>query len=616
MTLESLLESIPRNPGCYLMKDARGKVLYVGKAASLRPRVRSYFQPSADHSPRIAAMVARVADIDLVLTTSEVEALVLESNLIKRHRPRYNVMLRDDKRYPYLKFTVERFPQLVECRRIEPDGARYFGPYTNAGAMRRFDRLIRRLFKIRRCAYNLSGEPMMRPCLDHHLGLCDAPCAALIGQADYAGLVESAVDLLRGRVGAVLDDLEVDMRAAAEALDFERAAELRDLLADVRLATERQRIVFAQPIDLDALAVAQHDDVSCVQVFFVREGRVIGDHHATVEGTAQDHAGVPLRAFLTSYYQRATDVPPHILLSSPIEDAEAVGAWLSERVGRKIELHVPERGDKRALVDMVRANADESLRAWLADRDQQRQRAEEATEDLRERLGLPHTPFRLECYDIATLGGRQNVGSMVVFVDGRPSRRDYRQFKVHLETDAPNDYAMMREVLTRRLTRAVESDPKWLPLPDLLVVDGGKGQLGVAQAVCAELGLQQVPLAALAKQQEHLFVPGHAEPVVLEGRMPALRLLRSIRDEAHRVANTFHQRLRRGAGLRSVLDDIPGVGPARRTQLLSHFRSTDAIRAAALDDIAALPGLNKSVAARILAFLNQEDVESAEGDDS
>ena len=603
MTLDPLLESLPRSPGCYLMRDARGKVLYVGKAASLRPRVRSYFQPGANHSPRIAAMVERVADIDLLVTGSEVEALVLEANLIKRHRPRYNVMLRDDKRYPYLKLTPEAFPQLVECRRLEPDGCRYFGPYTNAGAMRRFERLIRRLFRLRRCTYALTGEPLMRPCLDHHLGLCDAPCAGLIDAAAYGELVEAAVELLRGRVGTVLEQLEADMTAAAAELDFERAAELRDLLADVKLAVERQRIVSTQALDLDAVAVAQHQDISCVQVFFVREGRVIGDHRAVVEGTAEDLAGVPLRAFVTSFYEDATEVPPLLLLSGPIDDPGAVGAWLAERVGHKVELAVPERGEKRQLIELVRANAEESLRQWLADRDQQRLRAEEATSDLRDRLDLPRTPFRLECYDIATLMGDQNVGSMVVFVDGRPSKRDYRQFKVRLETDAPNDYAMMREVLTRRLQNALDGDPKFLPLPDLLVVDGGKGQLGVAIEVCAALGLQQIPLAALAKQHEHIFVPARPDPVVLEGRMPALRLLRAIRDEAHRVANTFHQRLRRSSSLRSILDEIPGVGPQRRTNLLMHFRSTAAIAKAEIDEIAAVPGLNRVVAEKIKRWL-------------
>ena len=607
MSLATTLANLPRNPGCYLMRDARGKVLYVGKAASLRSRVRSYFQPGAQHSPRIATMVARVADLDVVVTASEVEALVLEATLIKEHRPRYNVMLRDDKRYPYLKLTVEPFPQLVECRQVGADGARYFGPYTNAGAMRRVERLIRRLFRLRRCTYALTGADDLRPCLDHHLGLCDAPCAGRITPEAYQTLVRGASDLLRGRTEALLADLSRRMGAAAEALDFEQAAALRDLAADVRLVTERQRIVSAQPFDADCLAVAQHDDLSCVQVFFVREGRVVGDHHVVLDGTAQDLAGVPLRAFLLDHYTRAADFPPLVLLGSPIDDADAVAGWLSERAGCRVELAVPERGDKRQLLELVRQNAEESLRADLADRDRLRQRAEEALTDLRERLDLPRTPYRVECFDIATLGGHQNVGSMVVFVDGRPAKSEYRRFKVRLATDAPNDYAMMREVLLRRLTKAVEGDARFLPLPDLLLVDGGKGQLGVASEVCRELGLHPIPLAALAKQHEHLFVPGRSEPLVLHARMPALRLLRAARDEAHRFANAYTQRLHRGAALRSVLDDIPGVGSKRRTQLLAHFRSTAAVAAASVEEIAALPGFNRAVAEAIVAHLSAVD---------
>lgn len=615
MTLESLLESLPRSPGCYLMKDARGKVLYVGKAASLRSRVRSYFQPSADHSPRIATMVAKVADIDLVVTASEVEALVLEASLIKQHKPRFNVMLRDDKRYPYLKLTQEAFPQLVEVRQPAADGARYFGPFTNAGAMRRVERLIRRLFRLRRCTYNLSETTGLRPCLDHHIGLCDAPCAGLIGEPAYAELVAGAVDLLRGRTDELLVDLEGRMTAAAAELEFEQAADFRDLLASVKLVTARQRIVSATAFDADVLAVAQHDDLSCVQVFFVRQGRVIGDHSVVLDGTAHDTAGVPLRAFVLSYYATAADLPPSVLLGAPIDDPEAVALWLGEQAGRKVELAVPERGEKRQLVELVRTNAEESLRQHLVDRDHQRQRSEEAVTDLRDRLDLPRTPFRIECYDIATLGGDNNVGSMVVFIDGRPSKRDYRQFKIRLDADAPNDYAMMREMLTRRLEKALAGDEKFLPLPDLLLVDGGKGQLGVAREVCQALDLHHVPLASLAKQHEHIFVPGSSEPIVLDARTPALRLLRSARDEAHRFANSAHQRLRRTASLRSILDDIPGVGAKRRTLLLAHFRSTEAIAAATIEEIAAVPGLNRPTAEAVKRHLSAPDAAAVEADE-
>lgn len=601
--LDASLRALPTAPGVYLMKDAAGNVLYVGKASSLRNRVRSYFQPGQRHGPRLRALVGRVAKVDTIVTASEIEALVLEANLIKEHRPRYNVRLRDDKRYPLLKLTAERFPQLVECRRPEPDGARYFGPFTDAGAMRQVGKLLRRLFQIRTCSFDLTGEPQMRPCLDHHIGLCDAPCAGLSDPAAYAARCDRAAAFLRGDVGDIPERLAAEMQQAAEQLDFERAAELRDLLADVEKVIARQRVVSGRRLDADALAVAQHEDVSCVQLMFVRGGKVVGDHHVIVEGTADDTADVPLRAVITAYYQESTDIPPRLLISTPIEDAAGIGQWLSQRAGRKVELHVPERGEWYQLLGLVAENARVSLTAHLADQDQSRQRAEQAVVDLREQLGLGRTPFRIECFDIATLQGDLSVGSMVVFEDGRPLRRAYRQFRIKQPADAPNDYAMMREVLTRRLRRALDADPKFLPLPDLLVVDGGKGQLGVALAVCTELGLQQVPLAALAKQQEQLYVPGRSDPLLLDPRGAALRLLRALRDEAHRFANTFHRRLRRSATLHSILDEIPGVGPRRRTLLLSHFRSTEAIRNASIEELAALPGMNRPAAEAVKRYL-------------
>ncbi len=601
------LSALPTRPGVYLMKDAEGAVLYVGKAANLRTRVRSYFQPGADHGPRIAVLVRRVAEVDVRVTASEVEALVLEATLVKEHQPRYNVRLRDDKHFPYLKLTAERFPQMVECRAMEPDGGRYFGPYTDAGAMRRADKLVRRLFHVRSCTFELTGEPQMRPCLDHHLGLCDAPCAGLISAGAYARQVEQAAQVLAGRADDVIERLSGEMSEAAAALEFERAAELRDLIASLRKLTAEQRVVSTSRTEADVLAVAQHEDLSCVQVFFVRDGRVTGDQRVILEGALDALPATPLRSFILRHYADGAPIPRRLLLPAPVEDQPVIALWLSELAGRKVELLVPERGERRRLVELVQANAAESLRRYLTDRDQQRQRSEAAVSDLRERLDLPRTPFRIECFDIATLHGRESVGSMVVLDDGRPLKSAYRRFRIRHESDEANDYAMMREVLTRRLERARAGDAKFLPLPDLLLVDGGQGQLNVAVDVCSGLGFQQLPLAALAKRHEHLYLPGRREPVVLDARMPALRLLRALRDEAHRFANTFHQRLRRGQGLTSILDEIPGVGPRRRTLLLEHFRGTEALRAASVDDIAALPGLNRRVAEAIKHHLAEGD---------
>ena len=605
MALADDLAALPVQPGVYLMKDAAGTILYIGKAASLRPRVRSYFQAGADHSPRIRLMVKRVETVDFKVTATELEALVLEANLVKEHQPRYNVRLRDDKRFPYLKLTDERFPQLVECRETARDGARYFGPYVDAGAMRTADKLIRQLYKIRSCTFDLIGGPQMRPCLDYHLELCDAPCAGLVGATTYNQKVERAAAFLRGETVGELERLEQEMQQAAEELEFERAAKLRDLIADVRKVLADQRIVSNRGLEADVFAVAQHDDLSCVQIFQVRNGKVLGDERVVYGDTADEIAGLPLRAYLLHYYATADPIPPLVLLSTPIEDPDIVAAWLTELAGRKVEVQVPERGERRQLTELVRENAADSLRRYLVDRDQAKQRAEAALTDLRDHLDLPRTPFRIECYDIATLQGEQSVGSMVVLDEGRPAKRFYRQFAIRGKYDAPNDYEMMREVLTRRLQRALDDDPKFLPLPDLLVVDGGKGQLGIAVEVCSALGLQQLPLAALAKRHEHIFVPDRSEPLVLEARMPALRVLRLLRDEAHRFANTFHQKLRRKSSLRSVLDDIPGIGPARRTALLSHFRSTDKIAAASIEELAAVPGMNRPAAERLKAYLTK-----------
>lgn len=615
MALADDMAALPVQPGVYLMKDAEGTILYVGKAAILRQRVRSYFQPGADHSPRIQLMVKRVVQVDFKVTATELEALVLEANLIKEHQPRYNVRLRDDKRFPYLKLTAETFPRLVECREPERDGARYFGPYVDAGAMRAVEQLVRRLYKIRSCTFDLRGGPQMRPCLDYHLGLCDGACAGLISAADYNRKVDQAAAFLRGETSEELDRLESEMQAAAEALEFERASQLRDLQADVRKVLAEQRIVSTSGLEADVFAVAQHDDLSCVQMFQVRSGKVLGDERVVYGDTADDIAGVPLRAYLLKYYAADVHLPPLVLLSSPIEDPEVLADWLGELAGRRIEVSTPERGERRQLVELVQMNAADSLRRYLLDRDRAKQRAEAALTDLRDELDLPRTPFRIECYDIATLQGGHSVGSLVVLSEGRPSKKDYRRFAIRASYDAPNDYEMMREVLTRRLERAVAGDPKFLPLPDLLVVDGGQGQLGIAREVTEALGLQQIPLAALAKRHEYLFRPDRPDPLVLEPRRPALRVLRLLRDEAHRFANTYHQKLRRRSSLRSVLDDIPGIGPRRRTALLSHFRSTDKIAAASLEALAAVPGMNRPAAEKLKAWLAGQGTEAPDQDE-
>jgi len=607
--LEQKLASLPTQPGVYWMKDANGAILYVGKAKSLRSRVRSYFQEKQPRSPRLRAMVDKVADIDHILTDSEVEALILESHLIKQHRPRYNVKLRDDKRYPYLHLTNERYPRLVVARQVVQDGGQYFGPYTDSGAMRRTERLIRKIFRIRSCAYDLSGDHHVRPCLDHHLGRCDAPCADLISPEEYRTLVQGAARFLEGRQEHLRKELRAAMEEAAANLEFERAAKLRDQWQAVEKVVEKQKIASFSEGDEDYVALARRDDLAAVEIFFVREGKVVGDQHVLLEGGQEEAPADLLSAFLAQYYAEVTQLPDRVLVPEALEEAEVLAAWLTEQRGKKVEVHVPQRGHKRRLLELVAKNAELALEQLQLEQAQQRQWAEQAVVELKERLGLPKNPIRIECYDISTLQGRESVGSMVVFKNGRPSKKDYRRFKIRWDTDHPDDYAMLREVLTRRLNRTLAGDPKFAEWPDLLVVDGGPGQVQVAAQVLAELGIEGVAAAGLAKRFEQVFLPGQTRPVVMDERSRGRQLLQRIRDESHRFANEYHRKLRRETAVRSILDDIPGIGEKRRTQLLAHFESTDAIKNASVEELAAVPGMNREAARAVWEYLQGEEEE-------
>lgn len=616
MGREELLRKVaqlPGGPGVYLFKDAEGKILYIGKARSLRQRVRSYFQASGEPSPRSLLLMSRVADVEVILTQSEVEALVLESQLIKVHQPRYNVRLRDDKRYPFLKLTREPFPQLTEVRRPERDGAVYFGPFTHSGSMRRMAHLLRQLFRLRSCSYALTGQEEMRPCLDYHLGLCDAPCAGKISQEAYRAQVEQAVRFLKGEHEAIKGELERKMREAAAALRFEEAARYRDALRAVEDFSASQKVVLPWEAEADVLglAVEPKEGYACVNVFFLRGGRFIGNERVLLETDSGATDAERLAAFVQQYYDNAPEVPPEIWLPFPLPEQEVVEEWLSqlrraEGKKRRVRLLAPQRGERRALLEMARLNAEEGLREHLAFLHQQRQAAQQAVVELQEALGLPRLPLRIECYDISTTQGREAVGSMVVFCEGRPFKKDYRRFRIRQGRGQPDDYAMMREVLQRRFERALAEDPKFRDFPDLLLVDGGKGQVQVAVRVLEDLGIAQVPVAGLAKRREEIFLPDRGEPILLPPESRALRLLQAVRDEAHRFANEYHRRLRHQGALHSILDDIPGIGPRRRVRLLSHFGSTAALRQASVEEIARVPGMNRALAERVLEYLREE----------
>lgn len=608
--LQQKLATLPSQPGVYLLKSAGGEVLYVGKARSLRSRVRSYFQEGQPLAPRMAALVQKIADLEYILTDSEREALILESHLIKEHRPRYNVRLRDDKRYPYLKLTSELYPQLLEVRRVEKDGARYFGPFVDSGAMRRTVQLLRQIFRLRTCSYRLTGQEELRPCLDHHLGLCGAPCNGSISPEDYGKQVEGAVRFLRGQQEEIVRELRQEMQAAAEALDFERAAKLRDQMRAVEKVVEQQKVVSPSDTHEDLLALARGEETACVEVFFVRHGKVIGEQHLAVECSPEDSDEEVLTAFLKQYYAEAPDIPPRLVLPCPLEEANLLNDWLTSLRGKRVELHVPQRGDRRRLLELVRRNAEQGLEQLLLEQAQRKDRAEEGLTELWERLNLDHPPRRIECYDISTLQGREAVGSMVVFKEGRPSKQDYRRFKVRLALDHADDYAMMREVLRRRFRAAQEGHPRFQELPDLVLVDGGPGQLNVALEVLQELGLEGVAAVGLAKRFEQVFRPGEKVPLLLEERSRARQLLQALRDEAHRFANEYHRKLRRQTSLHSILDDIPLIGPKRRTALLSHFASTEAIQRATVEELAAVPGMDRRAAEAVHRYLHQEEAEA------
>lgn len=608
--LAEKLAGLPAQPGVYLMKDGAGRVIYVGKASSLRARVRQYFQAGHTDSPRIRHLVSKIRDVETVVCANEVEALILEATLIKRHRPWYNVRLADDKAYPYLKLTNEPYPRIVMTRRVARDGARYFGPYPyhEPKLVGRTIRLIRRLFKLRTCNLEITHD-LPRPCLDYYIGQCTAPCVAWgATEEQYSAQVRQAAEFLEGRQEALVRNLRAQMQAAADALDFERAAQLRDQIRGLEALGEKQRIVSAGAEDRDILALAQDGDTGCVQVFFVRSGRVIGQEHVMLQGTRGVPSGEILSAFIGQFYDASPAPPPEILVPEPIPDREVIERWLSERRGGRVAVVQPQRGDRARLVQMARENAALHLSQETARGGDQ---VGPGARELAEVLCLETPPVRIECYDISNFQGGETVASLVVAEGGRLAKRDYRRFRMKY-TAGPDDVAMMKEVLQRRFAQArreqerLDRDEpipvKWAALPDLIVLDGGRGQLGAAREVLFEYN-HAIPAIALAKQQELIYTPDLSEPIALPRDSEALRLLQRLRDEAHRFANAYHQKLRGRRIVFSVLDEIPGVGERRKRALIRHFGSVRNIRAACVEEIAAVEGIGRTVAEKIHGYL-------------
>ena len=610
--IEQRLQVTPERPGVYLMKDARGSVLYVGKASVLRNRLRTYFGAPSGQANKTRRMMGHVNDFEYIVTDSEAEALILENTLIKRYRPRYNARLKDDKTYPYLKIDLaEEYPRVYITRKVNQDGGRYFGPFATAGTVRQTMDLVKRLFPYRSCTKNITGTDP-RPCLEYYINRCVAPCTGYAGPEEYAKVIEQVILFMEGDTETVTEDLKNSMERAAEKLEFERAAVLRDRIRSVEKVAEEQRIkVDSNPIsDMDLLAVAQGTNESWVEVFFIRHNKLIGRDHFMMEGTQDESPGLVLGQFIKQFYPSAASIPPHVLVQHPLEDQEVIREWLRGLRGRPVRLMQPQRGVHKKLIDTVAENAVQGLAQhrvkWLDNADI----IQQAMAELQEELSLPGSPHRMECYDISHIQGSNSVGSMVVFENGRPKPAHYRRFKVK-SVDGVDDYESIREVLRRRFKRlgqartaqhsSVNSSIQgqadtWGILPDLVLIDGGKGQLSAALEVLLELGLDDLPLASLAKENEWLYVPHTQEPIVLPRNSQALYLVQRIRDEAHRFAITYHRNLRSKSSLRSPIDMVSGIGPKRKRMLMRRFGTLQGIKDASVDDIASVPGMTRSLA--------------------
>ncbi len=611
--VEQRLQATPERPGVYLMKDLRGTVLYVGKASILRNRLRSYFGSPSNLPNKIRRMLGHLHDFEYIITDSEAEALILENTLIKRYKPRYNARLKDDKTYPYLKIDLaEEFPRVYITRKVAKDGARYFGPFATAGTVRKTMDLVKRLFPYRSCTKNITGNDP-RPCLEYYINRCVAPCTGTATKEDYGKVIDQVVMFMEGDTETVTRDLNQNMELASENLEFERAAVLRDRMKAVEKVAEEQRIkVDSNPIsDMDVIALAQGSNETWVEVFFIRKGKLIGREHFFMEGTDDDTETLVLGQFVKQFYESALVVPPRVVVQHMPEDEETITEWLRQTRGGAVRLVCPQRGVHKQLVQTVADNARQGLAQnrikWLDNTDI----IQQAMSDLEEELSLPLPLRRMECYDISHIQGSNTVASMVVFEDGKPKPSHYRRFKIKT-VDGVDDFESMREVIRRRFkrlaaARAAEKRGEGEGLgvdsfgviPDLVLIDGGKGQLSAALEVLLELGLDDIPLASLAKENEELFVPHTPEPIILPRDSQALYLVQRIRDEAHRFAITYHRNLRSKSSLRSPIDNVTGIGPKRKRMLMRRFGTLKGIKEAAIDDLAAVPGMTRSLAIRL-----------------
>ena len=607
-TLQLKIKNLPDSPGCYLMKE-RGEIIYVGKAVNLKNRVRSYFQNTA-HTPKVAAMVARVDDFDIVLARTNLEALLLECNLIKLHRPFYNILLKDDKGYPYIRVDVQSpYPRVTLARRTAKDQAKYFGPYIGASAVRDVLDLLRKTFRLRTCRQELPRKTPGRPCMNYEIGRCLAPCAGKCTQEEYRLQVLRALSFLNGDYQAVRNELAAEMKEAARKLEFERAAQLRDRIADIDGLSERQQVNSTETLDRDVIALSRDDLDAMAAVLLIRDGKMVGGETYALDGAGPEPPEDVLAAFLLQYYDGRKPAR-EVLCESLPDDAEGLEEYLRERRQAACSLLMPQRGEKRALILMAKKNADDALYKRNQQAEIKRQRTIGACEELGRVLGMKTVPRRIEGYDISNTQGVLSVASMVVFIDGEPAKKEYRHYRIKT-VEGANDFASMNEVLGRRFRRAMSDDPaeKW-PMPDLVLIDGGPEQLRFARAAMLATGAD-VPMFGLAKRMEEIFLPDREESILLDRKSPALHLIQRVRDESHRFAITFHTGLRGKATVHSQLDDIPGIGPGRRRALLTHFGSIKAMREATLEELTDVPGMTRPAAEAVHSWLHKSDLPSA-----
>lgn len=598
---EAELRTLPARPGVYLFRDKEGNVIYVGKAASLKSRVRSYFGSHSNLPPKIQRLVSNIRDLEFVVTDSEQEALILECDLIKKYTPKYNASLKDNKTFPYLKIDInEDWPGVCITRRVQKDGARYFGPFASAGSVRKTLRLIKKIFPYRSCSKRIDGRDR-RPCLDYHIHQCLGPCVGAVDKEDYREVINQVVLFLQGKQELILRELDVKMKAAAQQLQFEKAALLRDQIDAIEKVIEGQRIAVTVRGEKDIIGLAQNETLAYVELFSIRNDKLIGRDHFIMEGTQDDSPGQIMTSFVKQYYASASYIPSLILLQHPVDEPTMLSEWLAQQRGGKVELRLPQRGAKKKLVDTVAENAARGLELAQA-KEMKTEVISSGLQELKNRLRLPRMPRRIECYDVSNIQGTLAVSSMIVLEKGWPKPAHYRRFRIKTIAGA-DDYAMIQETLRRRFKRGLSGEGTWGIIPDLVLIDGGRGQLNAALEVRQELALDSIPMASLAKENEEVFIPGDPRPVRIAKDSPALHVLQRARDEAHRFAVGYHRKLRSKEVIVSALDEIPGIGPERKKALLKKFGSVQAIKKASFEELSQTEGITSALAKKVKDYL-------------